>query len=397
MDSSSIIHFPSIDTPTLAVARAIIQLTLAGLIIWTGSRQEQRSGTHWWAFGLALHGFALLVFTIRYTPIESLLVAVNHLSFGFSSACILMGFWQFGQRQVQRWLLLTIVCIPAISLLLWEWWLPNARLRILTTASGQVIYLLALLAVLARAPRSEMDGIYRSLRWIVGSYALLMVWSYGSLGELLPTTARVPPGYHGVLFSVWSMLFMLALAVSFLALQYSDLACRHADQARRDWLTGLLNRRGLLEAVEQRGIEQDNSKQWAVLAIDVDRFKTINDRFGHAAGDRVLKTLAEELDRHAGPGDLVARMGGEEFMFLTVGADGETAGALAEKLRCAFAELVIEPSSESLKITVSIGVATRRQGESLDDIVHRADDALYQAKREGRNQVAMASATTTSE
>jgi len=58
---------------------------------------------------------------------------------------------------------------------------------------------------------------------------------------------------------------------------------------------------------------------------------------------------------------------------------------------------VIEPSSESLKITVSIGVATRRQGESLDDIVHRADDALYQAKREGRNQVAMASATTTSE
>ena len=99
----------------------------------------------------------------------------------------------------------------------------------------------------------------------------------------------------------------------------------------RDWLTGLLNRRGLLEAVEQRGIEQDNSKQWAVLAIDVDRFKTINDRFGHAAGDRVLKTLAEELDRHAGPGDLVARMGGEEFMFLTVGADGETAGALAEK------------------------------------------------------------------
>lgn len=397
MDSSTIVYFPSIDTPTLAVARAIIQLTLAGLIIWTGSRQEQRSGTHWWAFGLALHGFALLVFTIHYAPIESLLVAVNHLSFGFSSACILMGFWQFGQRQVQRWLLLIIVCIPAISLLLWEWWLPNARLRILTTASGQVIYLVALLAVLARAPRSEMDGIYRSLRWIVGSYALLMVWSYGSLGELLPTTARVPPGYHSVLFSVWSMLFMLSLAVSFLALQYSYLACRHADQARRDWLTGLLNRRGLLEAVEQRGIEQDNSKQWAVLAIDVDRFKAINDRFGHTAGDRVLKTLAEELDRHAGPGDLVARMGGEEFLFLTVGTDGEKAGALAEKLRLAFAELVIEPSSESLQITVSIGVAARRHGETLDDIVHRADDALYQAKREGRNQVAMASAAMGSE
>ncbi len=395
MDSSSIIHFPSIDTPTLAVARAIIQLTLAGLIIWTGSRQEQRLGTHWWAFGLALHGFALLVFTIRYAPIESLLIAANHLGFGFSSACILLGFWQFGQRQVQRWLLLMIVCIPAVSLLLWEWWMPNARFRILTTASGQVIYLVALLAVLTRAPRSEMDGIYRSLRWIVGSYALLMVWSYGSLGELLPTTARVPPGYHGVLFSVWSMLFMLSLAVSFLALQYSDMACRHADQARRDWLTNLLNRRGFLEAVGQRGIEQDNSKLWAVLAIDVDRFKTINDRFGHAAGDRVLETLAEELDRHAGPDDLVARMGGEEFLFLRVGTDEEAAGALAEKLRRAFAELVIEPSSELIQITVSIGVAIRQNGEMLDDVVHCADDALYRAKREGRNRVAMASAVTT--
>lgn len=389
MESSTII-FPSIDIPTLAVARGIIQLTLAGLIIWTGSRQKHREGTQWWAFGLGLHGLALLVFPIRYEPLDTLIIAVNHLGFGLSSAAILIGFWLFGRLPVQRWLVLLIICIPAVSLLLWEWWLPNARFRILTTASGQVIFLVALLTVLTRAPRNEMDGIYRSLRWITGAYILLLVWSYASVAQLLPTTASVPPGYHSILFSVGSMLFMLSLAVSFLALQYSDMACRHADQARRDWLTGLLNRRGFLEAVSERELERSDGQPWAVMIIDADNFKSINDQHGHAIGDQMLEILAESLSGHAGPDDLVARMGGEEFLFLRSGANVETADALAEQLRRTLADQLIEHPSAVVRVTVSIGVAVRQNSESIDQVIHRADEALYQAKRAGRNQVVFA-------
>lgn len=385
----SLLTLPSIDIPTLAVARAVIQLTLAGLIIWTGSRQEQRPGTRWWATGLLLHGLALLFFTIQYTPLDSLIVALNHMGFGLSSACILIGFWQFGRQSIKPWLVLLIVLIPAMSLLLWEWWLPNARFRVLTTASGQVLFLVALQALLARAPRREMSGIYRALRWITIAYLFLLLWSYTSVAEILPTTARVPPGYHGILFSVGSMLFMLSLAVSFLALQYAQLACRHADQARRDGLTGLLNRRGLLESVSNGPLDQPNAT-YAVLAIDVDHFKSINDRHGHAMGDSVLETLAEELGRHAGPEDLVARMGGEEFLFLRPGAEDEGAAALAESLRDACAELDSLDQSAGIRVTVSIGVAVRQAREPLEAVMRRADQALYRAKGSGRNRVASA-------
>lgn len=385
MNSTDLI-LPSIDTPTLAVARAVIQMTLAGLIIWTGSRQTQRGSERWWAAGLALHGFALLVFTYRYVPLDSVITAVNHLCFGLSAACILIGFWRFAGMPVQRWLVLLIVGISMLSLVLWEWWTPNARFRILTTASGQVIYLIALQAVLASAPRREMTAIYRTLRWIVIAYTLLMIWSYGSVGGVLPTTARVPPDYHGILFSVGSMLFMLSLAVGFLALQYSEMASRHADQARRDWLTGLLNRRGLLEALD----EFSDRTGWMVLAIDADHFKSINDRHGHAAGDRMLETLAEGLTKHAGAADLVARMGGEEFLFLRPGASPEEAERLAETIRVALSNLSVGGRNGSIRVTVSIGLAFASADESFESAVHRADQALYRAKRAGRDRVVAA-------
>jgi diguanylate cyclase (GGDEF)-like protein len=379
---------PTIDTPTLAVARAIIQMTLAGLILWTGSRQTQRGGERWWSAGLALHGFALLVFTYRYLPLDSITVVINHLFFGLSAACILIGFWRFADAPVRWGLVALIVGISMLSLVLWEWWMPNSRFRILTTASGQVIYLIVLQAVLAVAPRREMVGIYRALRVIVIAYTLLMIWSYGSLGGVLPNSARVPPDYHGIVFSVGSMLFMLSLAVGFLALQYAEMASRHAEQARRDWLTGLLNRRGLLEALT----EFDEASGWTVLAIDADHFKSINDRHGHAAGDRMLEILAGGLVQQAGPTDLVARMGGEEFLFLRPGAGLDEGERLAEALRSALSELSLDGPEGPIRVTVSIGVTLRESGESFESAVHRADQALYRAKREGRNRVVLVSA-----
>ncbi|MBY6203387.1 GGDEF domain-containing protein [Halomonas denitrificans] len=379
--------FPAIDTSTLALARAIIQLTLAGLIIWTGSRQEQRAGTHWWAAGLALHGISLLFYLVRYAPLDSLITAANHLTLGVSSACFLVGFWRFGHRPVRYGLVALIVAIPAVSLLVWEWWMPIARWRILLTASSQLIFLAVLQAVLASAPRREMAGIYRVLRACTVAYALLLFWAYGSLVELLPNAARVPPGYHGVLFSVGSMLFLLALAVGALALQYAQLACGHADQARTDWLTGLLNRRGLAQAADEMRARRAATSTSAVLALDIDRFKAVNDRHGHAAGDRVLRMIAWELTRRAGPEAVVARVGGEEFQVLLPDTDIGRANRCAESLRDACSRLEVHTGSEVIRPSVSIGVALLGRDEALDDAARRADAALYRAKTAGRDRV----------
>jgi len=386
MSLSSLV-LPSLDSSTLAVARAIIQLTLAGLVIWTGNRQVQRSGARWLASGLALHGLALLFFTIRFEPLDSLLIIANHLSFGFSSACILVGFWQFGQQPVRWPIVAIVVAVPAVSLLLWEWLYPNARWRIVLTASGQVFFLVILFGILAAPRRAEMIGIYRVLRWATGLYALLLIWAYGSVVELLPTTARVPDAYHGVFFSVGSMLFMLALAVGFLALQYALLACRHADQARRDWLTGLLNRRGFEQAVMDRSMDQADPAPYAVLAIDVDHFKSINDRHGHSVGDRVLEALARELTGHAGDNDLVGRMGGEEFLFLMPDANAEEGQAMARRLCRDCSRLQVGARGGAISVTLSIGVAGSHPGDTREQVMERADAALYQAKQQGRDCV----------
>jgi diguanylate cyclase (GGDEF)-like protein len=385
MDTSTLV-LPSLDTPTLAVARAVIQMTLAGLIIWTGSRQVQRSGAVWWAAGLALHGLALLVFSVRYAPLDALMTAANHLGFGVSSACLLIGFWRFARKPIRWWLPALVVGISVISLILWDWWLPNARFRILTTASSQVIFLIGLLALLLHPPRREMAGIYRALAWIVGVYAILVFWAYASVGELLPTTARVVPGYHGILFSVGSMLFMLALAVGCLALQYAELACRHADQARRDWLTGLLNRRGLLEAMSSREACFGTHSTYTVLVIDADYFKSVNDQYGHAIGDRLLEALADVLAHRAGPADLVARMGGEEFVFLHPDSGSDAASYLADELRSALGGVSIGTGSGPVRVSVSIGGAVHRPGETYEQVMQRADQALYRAKQAGRDR-----------
>lgn len=392
MDASALV-LPSLDTPTLAVARAVIQMTLAGLIIWTGSRQFQRAGGGWWAVGLALHGVALLAFSISYAPLDSLLATTNHLGFAVSSACFLIGFWLFARQSIRWWLPLLIVGISLVSLALWEWWMPNARFRILTTACGQVVFLLALMTLLRYPPRVEMASIYRALRWIVAAYALLLLWAYGSVSEMLPTTARVAPGYHGILFSVGSMLFMLSLAVGCLALQYAEMACRYADQARRDWLTGLLNRRGLMEAMGERAVFFGQASSYAVLAIDADHFKAVNDRYGHAAGDRLLEALAGKLEQHAGPDDLVARMGGEEFVFLSPLDATDSIESLAEALRRSLEAVSIDSPSGPVGVSVSIGGAVHRSGESFEEVMQRADRALYAAKQAGRNRIVMQEST----
>jgi diguanylate cyclase (GGDEF)-like protein len=150
-----------------------------------------------------------------------------------------------------------------------------------------------------------------------------------------------------------------------------------------DDLTGLLNRRALYAALEtQFGKTYDAGKSLAVILLDVDRFKNINDTFGHAAGDQVLIGIAEVLRQHSSRVP-VSRWGGEEFLVLVPNSNLESVLAMAEKLRVALEESVFEVGT----VTASFGVACLQAGESVSDLIRRADLALYAAKSRGRNRV----------
>ena len=159
--------------------------------------------------------------------------------------------------------------------------------------------------------------------------------------------------------------------------------------AHLDPLTSLPNRRAFREGAMVKLAEcQTAHRPCAVIAIDIDHFKHVNDAYGHGAGDTVLRRIADIIKAPLRPNaDLSARMGGEEFAVILPDADMETARAFAEKLRTRIAESVVIVGEFEIQPTVSLGIAMNRSASSLDDLLDRADRALYTAKRTGRNKV----------
>jgi diguanylate cyclase (GGDEF)-like protein len=161
-----------------------------------------------------------------------------------------------------------------------------------------------------------------------------------------------------------------------------------ARAARVDHLTGLLNRRGFNEEAESESFRAFRSgKPFSVVLADVDHFKQVNDEYGHACGDHVLKRVATILAERTRDVDRVARWGGEEFILLLPETDTRGAAVIAEKLREAISENLFEYSGRRLSITMTFGIAEHRKGEALEACIARADTALYTGKERGRNRV----------
>jgi diguanylate cyclase (GGDEF)-like protein len=168
---------------------------------------------------------------------------------------------------------------------------------------------------------------------------------------------------------------------------------RMEDLALRDPLTNLLNRRSIVErASAGLALACRRRSPYGVALIDVDRFKAINDTYGHATGDRVLLAIAQTLASETRISDDAARWGGEEFLVLLPDSDGPAAWLVCERLRSAIEEIsVCDDEGEPIRVTASVGVASVESwddGSALfDDLMRRADYALYAAKQDGRNRI----------
>ena len=188
---------------------------------------------------------------------------------------------------------------------------------------------------------------------------------------------------------------LLAVLLALLALLVVRQLARLRNWKRMasiDPLTGVANRRGV-EQFAGRAIRRARAgrEALAVLAIDVDEFKRINDSLGHAAGDKVLRAIARACQESLREGDLLGRIGGEEFLVLLPRSAGSHAADIAERLRKRIADLSFREIDPGLRVTISIGVAELTPPDaSFADLERRADAALYRAKAEGRNRVVVA-------
>lgn len=189
-----------------------------------------------------------------------------------------------------------------------------------------------------------------------------------------------------------TMVTVTALGFSFVGMYVAETKRRLHEETRLDSLTGLHNRRAFEEMAHREVlIAARESTPLTLLMMDLDHFKQLNDTWGHALGDRALRAFGGVLLTVTGSSDAVARLGGEEFAILLPGRSARSAMALAERLRATVEGLRLSEGEELVRFTVSVGLSSLRAGEqSLEQMCHRADRALYQAKREGRNRVVLA-------
>ena len=213
--------------------------------------------------------------------------------------------------------------------------------------------------------------------------------------QVLPwsPTSQVFDSVWLTVLSFEALLFTIAIAFILLAMAKERTELRHKTAALVDPLTGIANRRAFLEEVMALSKRQEaEGRSAAVLLADLDHFKSINDRFGHAVGDHVLQIFAEAASAKLGPDDLIGRLGGEEFAIVLYDAGRDKGLAIAERIRLSFETAAADVDGRAIGGTVSMGMVIAETNLfDIPALLAQADEALYCAKERGRNRIEVAS------
>lgn len=263
---------------------------------------------------------------------------------------------------------------------------PDTDLFVAAIAGATIVFIHS---VAALAPSVALKRAWWVLGGMLGCCILLLfvhaALTFGrapSLSDLVAVTIFLV----GVLFIYATVWLSRRTAREMLRMESM------AQDAYCDALTGIGNRRRFTEALELAAREADRHRApLALVVLDVDHFKSVNDTYGHAAGDTVLCSIAETLAAGIRPADTVCRVGGEEFAILMPELESPFAIVLAERLRASVTALQIPLGTRgSLSVTISLGFARRDHGETGPALLQRADAALYAAKHSGRDCLKLA-------
>jgi diguanylate cyclase (GGDEF)-like protein len=361
----------------------------------------RRATLHWAAFGgLSAVSFALLTAALHQrVPLDAEEVrAAGNLCGIVAFLALQRGIWLFvGEPPRIRAHLLAFGVVLVATYIGLD---PAAGALRVSLNSG-VLSLLA--ASMARdLHRYARDQLHLDRPWLMAVPLLAAVFGFGFRGiraALWPDTVALQMTTDSVL-NVGSAFGYVVIALTFhatlMALVVARLLADLQHRSRHDGMTGLLNRRAVEEAMQaQMQRSRRTGETFAVLMFDLDHFKVINDRFGHVVGDAALKHAAVLLKAGMREIDIVARVGGEEFLALMPGATLDTAQPVAERLRSALDATPLALDSASVALSVSIGIAQWTDPyEDASRLLVRADAALYQAKLQGRNCVVAAGAET---
>ncbi|HLS82722.1 MAG TPA: diguanylate cyclase [Steroidobacter sp.] len=285
------------------------------------------------------------------------------------------------------WLAWTFVLLAFANVL------QEVGLGTLVASIGNLIFVGSAIFVLVTAFMAWRRS-NRAAGWFLIAWGLLEAFTIATAIRLLvadPENSQLLL-YYGLPLSMAAAAVLIALGVAD-RLRDQRIALSEAQRrAQMDPLTGVLNRRSLVERLDAACLRaRARGLPIALLFIDLDHFKEINDTYGHPAGDACLKAIIDPIQAELRPSDVIGRYGGEEFVVILNSADAAAAQPLAERIRKRIADVRVEGFGQSIRVTCSIGVATSDMlGVWGEHLIARADAAVYSAKRAGRNQVQLA-------
>ena len=350
----------------------------------------KQDGIAKWAVAILLQTLAWMLIAVRGSIPDALSIVVANGLLSGSYALMLAAIGEFQQRTISRWKYFSPI---ALAMLIASVLVNDVHGRFIWGGMVYIFQLLLISRALLTAPETHTGRAWKLL--IGGTVIVIAVLVLRAIVAMTGQTILALPGANDTPHWVQVISFVALMGSSLLgSVGFLLMAKERTDRevlhlAMTDSLTGVPNRRALMDYAE-RALASRGGRPLALLMIDVDHFKRINDTQGHPAGDEVLRHISRLLSKRLRGGDLLGRYGGEEFCVVAPDTDAGGAIKLAESLRATLESAVLTIENAKLSVTVSIGVAltTANTERELKDILAEADIALYSAKKGGRNRVA---------
>jgi diguanylate cyclase (GGDEF)-like protein len=371
---------------------AVVAVGVAGIVgvLMLVSYAENRAMTAW-----AWWGSAYLLIAVGFSLVTLRAVVGNLVSIVIANAVVLLGYGMLwigarafeGRRSPKAFLLIAPVAwIAACQVTLFA---NDINARIVVATAVMCLFCSLATWELWRGRQEQLRARTGAMLLLTAYVMLLVARIVSTL--LAPLAEGAPLASSGwfIQSAVGGLVLSLTLGFFLLILPRQRMEIRYKTAALVDPLTGIANRRAFLEqAAELMRARVGAGRPAAVLLFDLDRFKEINDCHGHAAGDLALQVFADAVARHLRAGDLIGRLGGEEFAAVLPGTELNAAVAIGELIRERFSQEAAEIGGQPVHATVSVGiVCTDEASVGIDELLAHADMALYRAKHAGRNRV----------
>lgn len=386
----------TIDLPTLLLALTVTSGVLSVAVLAVAVRSRGHHGLAMWGWGLVVNALSYPAFGLRalgwvtvsilLTNLLTGLTLVFHATavaafqsgrarpirmpvvWGLLGANLLVA-WVLMHNDPARNVLVALIQAGLAGVLLNQAWAPGLVERRLT--GRWVMIVGAALLVAALLVRTVV--MWSATRWS-DAYKVpdhVQAWTY-----------------------LATLMVLLVNSMGFVLMQMEYALSEQRNLAVRDGLTGVHNRRALLESLQKYGARaRREAESMALLMIDIDHFKAVNDQYGHLAGDEVLREVVRRITKRLRQSDLLARFGGEEFVVVLPNTDLDGACTVANDIRAAIGEMPVWIDQRSVPVTVSIGVHVgipTADAQGTDALIAASDSALYRAKELGRDRVAVA-------